>query len=121
MVTQGPISAVRDHKKIGDDIDDAYIACVAATTDLRTYLVRPLGNRMEKFLAFYEPFTGLFLHTVNLKEMATPDDEQLIGEISRWIEFQGVPSMKRMRYGIHLFQRYQKELLTKSIVVPSRM
>ena len=120
MVAQGPIPAVRDHKKIGDDIDDAYVACVAAATEMRTYLVKPMGNRMEIFLTFYEPFVGLFLHTRNLKEMELPDNDALVAKIERYINFTGVPTMQRMRYGIYLFESYQKELLTKSVVIPSR-
>ena len=120
MANQGPVPAIKDHKKVGDDIDDAYVACLAAAADLHTYLVKPRGNRMEVFVAFYEPFVGLFMHTRNLTEMAKSDDVTVRDLIASWIEFKGVPTLKRMRYGLYLFKRYQKELLMKGVVVPSR-
>lgn len=120
MAVQGPIPTIKDHKKVGDDIDEAYMACIAAATDVRTYLVRPVGNRVVVFLAFYEPFAGLFLHTRNLTEMKDADEEGVISSIDEWLDFTGIPTRRRMKYGLLLFEKYQKLILMNGVVIPTR-
>lgn len=113
------IPNIHEHKKVGDDLDDIYIETVENATKMRGYLQHPAGNRREVFLRFYYPFTSLFYHTRNLRDMKDVSDDEL-GAIERWIDDEQKPTKHRMREGLRLFNSYQKLILGKEIIALHR-
>lgn len=114
-----PIPIVRDHKKLGDELDDVYIEAVNASMLARGYLKHRKGNPTEIFFQFYYPFGALFQHTRFLREMKGVDDD-LVGKIDAWFQIEGKPRPSVMTSGLDLFSRYQEHLLQKGIIILKR-
>jgi hypothetical protein len=118
MGDQTPI--VREHKKLGDELDDIYIEAVNASAFARGYLVHKKGNPNELFFQFYYPFSALFQHTRFLPELKNAD-EQLIKDIDAWIAIEQRPTRSIMRKGLELFSDYQKILLQQGAIAVKRV
>ena len=113
------IPNIHEHKRVGDDLDDIYLETVEAATKIRGYLQHPAGNRRDVFLRFYYPFTSLFYHTRNLRDMKDVPEVDM-KEIEYWIEDEDRPTKRRMRAGLVLFNKYQKLILGKEIIALHR-
>lgn len=113
------VPVVKEHKKIMDEIDDAYSASIRAATGLRTFMVRPKGkaNTREYFLAFYHAFFGMYMHTRSLPGMEHFKRKE---ELERWFKVRGEITHQRIDTGLDLFAEYQHEILTNSIVSVTR-
>ena len=147
MQTVGtPVSQVREHKKITDEIDDMYMDTVYNVSAIQTHLVRRGGrNRTEQFLLFHRSFFGLFAHTRYMKGMdvenildekksdAEPkkDEEEeennpLLDRIDYWFRWcrKGIPANRRgdrlIEMGIDLFAEYQKRLINVGVITIAR-
>ena len=114
-----PIPISREHKKLGDELDDIYIETVNASIFARGYLIHKKGNPNELFLQFYYPFGALFQHTRYMREMSNVDKELII-EIENWINLQDKPRPSTMLKGLNLFSKYQEPLLKNGVIILKR-
>lgn len=128
MAQSTPIQSVKEHKKITDDIDDAYMGTVRAAATLNTFLAGTGGgSKRESFLSFYDAFFGLFSHTRHMNGMDELDSKKysLVDELEGWFRDARLPKFKRLpdafiSDGIDLFTAYQKKLILKGILTLTR-
>lgn len=120
-----PVTAIKEHKKVTDEIDDSYMDTVYAAANLSSYLVSKVGgNKREQFVAFHRAFYTLFVHTRYMGGMDKKEDN-ITDEIEGWFadcsrpKFRSLP-IPFIKDGINLFSAYQKKLLTKSIITVTR-
>lgn len=114
---------LREHKKISDEIDDAYMAAVAGCTDVQVFLSHPQGNPNEIFFRFYAPFFELFQYTYQYPDMKSLDKDTIT---KMWDWFQKKPpkySPKKpdafyhhINQGLKYFQKYQGILMVSAVI-----
>lgn len=117
-----PTTIARDHKKIGDELDDIYIEAISAATYAKSYLVHKRGNPNEIFHQFYLPFVALFMHTRFTREMSKDDYTDLINSLDRWVNkgSRTTTIHALLREGLQLFSQYQCEVIKSGAVVIKR-
>lgn len=115
-----PVPITREHKKLGDELDDTYIEVVNAATYARGYLRPPMkGNIYEIFNGFFYPFDALFQHTRYMKEMKNVD-LTLMKNIDAWVNSRDEMTPKVLRQGLVLFSEYQKQVLLNGVIILKR-
>jgi hypothetical protein len=120
-----PVTAIKEHKKVTDEIDDSYMDTVYAAANLKSYLVsKKGGNKREHFVSFHRAFYTLFVHTRYMGGM-DKDEDGMIKEIEGWFEDCSHPKFRHIpdpfiRDGIDLFSEYQKKIITKGIITVTR-
>lgn len=119
-MTPDPIPISREHKKLGDELDDIYIEAVNAASYARGYLRQRRGNFGAVFFQFYYPFDALFQHTRYLPDMKDAD-EDLIADIEQWVQTEEKPKISQLRRGLDLFSEYQKAVIKGGAVVLKRV
>lgn len=120
-----PVTSIKEHKKVTDEIDDSYMDTVYAAANLRSYLVsKSGGNKREHFVAFHRAFYTLFMHTRYMGGMEKEDDV-VTNEIEGWFDDCNHPKFRKLppvfiEDGINLFSAYQKKLITKGVITVAR-
>jgi hypothetical protein len=133
-----PVQSVKEHRKVTEDIDDAYIATIQAATNMQSFLVGVTGgSRREQFLAFHRSFYTLFAHTRYMtgmnkaeakKEGGKEEDSYvLVDDLEAWFLDCKNINVRRKNFpsdfiedGLVLFAEYQKKLLTIGVVTITR-
>lgn len=117
-----PATSTRDHKKIGDELDEIYNAAVIAAMYLQEYLVHKRGNPNEVFSQFYQPFVALFLHTSVAREMDKEEYDDLINSIDKWMhkDIKKYGLLVLMTEGLRLFRKYQRVVVKSGAVIIKR-
>lgn len=130
----GPVQSVREHRKVTDDIDDAYMETIRSAASMRAFLVsRTGGNKREQFLSFYQSFYELFEHTrymdkIDVDEVSKDNPRKkynLVKEIEGWFDDCEKPRFKKLpmefiRDGINLFSAYRKKLIANGAITIKR-
>ena len=117
-----PTTSTRDHKKIGEEIDEVYIAAVMAAMYLQQYLVHRRGNPNEAFFNFYDGFVALFGLTNVSREMDKVEYDTLINDINRWLQksTRNHNLFLLMYEGLRLFKQYQAAVIKTGAVIVKR-
>lgn len=109
-----------DHKRISDELDQAYSEAIKAATHAQCFLTHRHGNANEVYNLFYDPFVNLFMHTRATREMMKDNMyKKQIDAIERWMQKSSRRHDVRMliREGLVLFRDYQKAVITSGAVI----
>lgn len=119
-------SALREHKRISDAIDEAYMEVIISGTDLRVFLRRPRGNPDAAFMRFYGAFYEAFTYTCQAKEIASLGVDAEISKIWQWFDTEPPrfstsraardKFCKHAQLGLDLFLGYQKSMISSGII-----
>jgi len=116
-------SALREHKKISDAVDEAYMEAIASSTDLKVFLRRPRGNPDDAFMRFYGAFYELFQYTCQTDEITSLGADPQVSQIWQWFDTEPplytssqAKYSKHAQNGLDLFQGYQKCLTSSGII-----
>lgn len=103
-MTNGTPSTVQqqEHVTYRKDIDDLFSFTSGALSELWTYMQIKNGNvNKEMFARFFMGFSDLFIQTSKSKTMH--QEEDLIGEIEFWMDYDHPITSKRVKEGRRLF------------------
>jgi hypothetical protein len=102
-MTSGVIEQ-KEHKEYQKDIDGLFSETSMALSDLVTYYQFKHRVSIQLFLPFYTGFFNLFIQTAKSKYMQ--NEQELIEEIDKWMDYRNKVDETRIRQGIELFKKW---------------